>query len=72
MENNKDKQGLFISFEGGDGCGKSTQVGFLIEYLKENNIDYVQVKEPGDTNIGEKIRAILLDKENTEMTPLAE
>ena len=65
-------QGLFISFEGGDGCGKSTQVLRLCKYLEKHNIDYIQVKEPGDTKIGESIRSLLLDKNNTEMTSLTE
>ncbi len=72
MDITSEIRGLFITFEGGDGCGKSTQVAFLIEYLKAHSIDYVQIKEPGDTHIGEKIRSILLDKENSEMTPVAE
>ena len=64
--------GLFITFEGIDGCGKSTQIKLLTGYLDEKGRDYLLVREPGGTVIGEKIRSILLDKENYEMSPAAE
>ena len=65
-------KGIFISFEGIDGCGKSTQCEMLKEYLKENNKDFIFVREPGGTVIGERIREILLDKKNTQMTARTE
>ena len=51
---------LFISFEGIDGCGKSTQVKMLLERLDQENIDSALVREPGGTQISEEIRNILL------------
>lgn len=51
---------VFISFEGIDGSGKGTQVQLFVEYLKKNGVDFVYVREPGGTPIGEKIRNILL------------
>ena len=65
-------KGLFITFEGIDGCGKSTQCEMLKEYLKDNNKDFIFVREPGGTVIGERIREILLDKKNTQMTARTE
>ena len=66
------KKGLFITFEGIDGCGKSTQCELLKNYLEGNNKEYIFVREPGGTIIGERIREILLDKKNTQMTPRTE
>jgi dTMP kinase len=60
-------KGLFISFEGVDGCGKSTQLRFLGEYLKEKGFDLLFTREPGGCVIAEKIRGLLLDVENSEM-----
>ena len=65
-------KGIFITFEGIDGCGKSTQCEMLKEYLKENNKDFIFVREPGGTIIGERIREILLDKKNSQMTARTE
>ena len=65
-------KGFFISFEGIDGCGKSTQIKKLIERLKENNYQTLLTREPGGTIISEKIRAILLDKENNNLSNQAE
>lgn len=61
-------RGLFITFEGIDGCGKSTQCELLKKYFADNDIDFISVREPGGTVIGERIREILLDKKNTQMT----
>jgi len=58
---------MFITFEGLDFCGKSTQVQLLEEHLKNNNLEVILIREPGGTNISEKIRNILLDKKNKEM-----
>jgi dTMP kinase len=65
-------KGLFITFEGIDGCGKSTQLELLSARLKEMGREYIVVREPGGTVVGEKIRNILLDKKNDSMVPLAE
>ena len=58
---------MFITFEGIDFCGKSTQVGLLRDYLLEQKKDVHLIREPGGTEISEKIREILLDKKNNAM-----
>lgn len=60
-------QGRFITFEGCDGVGKSTQVRLLKEYLEESGQDALFLREPGGTKISEKIRALVLSSENSEM-----
>ncbi len=64
--------GLFISFEGNDGAGKSTQAELLKKYLTEKNYRAVMLREPGGTEIGEKIRDIILDSANTKMKFMTE
>ena len=59
---------MFITFEGLDFCGKSTQVKLLEKYFLEKNKEVILIREPGGTNISEKIRNILLDKKNKEMS----
>jgi len=61
----------FISFEGIEGAGKSTQVKALAGYLRSKGYDVVETVEPGGTKIGDKIRELLLDPQN-HMDPLAE
>jgi dTMP kinase len=63
---------LFITFEGIEGCGKSTQVGRLADRLKASGIDPVLTLEPGGTRLGREIRGILLDSRNTDLSPFAE
>ena len=63
---------MFISVEGGDGSGKSTQLNNIKNYLEERGFEYIFTREPGGTEIGEKIREIILDPENTAMTDMAE
>lgn len=58
---------MFITFEGIDFCGKSTQVELLKEYLVQHNKNVHLIREPGGTEISEKIRGILLDKKNNAM-----
>jgi len=55
------KKGLFITFEGMDGCGKSTQLNLLADYLKSKGLDSVITREPGGAGLGEKLREILLN-----------
>lgn len=55
------KKGLFITFEGADGCGKTTQMDLLAEYLKNQGREVVLTREPGGKGLGEKIREILLN-----------
>lgn len=59
------KKGLFITFEGIDGCGKTTQLMKVKEYLENSGYDVVVTREPGALNIGQKIRNILLHAEET-------
>jgi len=66
------RNGLFISFEGPDGCGKSTQVKLFAQYLKEQGKDVVLTREPGGTPISEKIRSVILDPENKEESDVTE
>ena len=67
------KKGLFISFEGLDGSGKTTQIQMLKEHLNKENYPVIITKEPGGTLIGEKIRNLLLNPENNNPpVPLAE
>lgn len=63
---------LFVTFEGPEGCGKTTQVRLLAEWLSARGYDVLATREPGGTRIGEQIRAILLNPEHTEMVPAAE
>jgi dTMP kinase len=62
------RKGKFITFEGCDGCGKSTQLKLLSEYLTSNGIPHVFTREPGGGKISEAIREILLNGKNSEMT----
>ena len=54
----------FISFEGGEGAGKTTQINKLSKCLQKNNIDFFLTREPGGNNASEKIRKLILDKRN--------
>lgn len=67
-----DMKGIFITFEGIDGCGKSTQTALCREWLESLGKTVLLVREPGGTRIGEKIRELLLDKANGSMAPMAE
>lgn len=58
---------MFITFEGSEGCGKSSQVARLFTFLQKKGYDVISTREPGGTPIGEQIRAILSNLENTEM-----
>jgi dTMP kinase len=64
--------GIFITFEGIDFCGKTTQAKKLAEYLKEKGYDAVLIREPGGEKISEKIRKILLSEKNQEITNMTE
>lgn len=55
------KKGLFITFEGADGCGKTTQIKLLTEYLKNKGYDVIITREPGCKGLGERIRELLLN-----------
>ncbi len=66
------RKGLFITFEGIEGCGKSTQTKLLSDYFQANNISFCVTREPGGTFISEKIREILLDSSHKELNPETE
>jgi dTMP kinase len=65
-------RGKFITFEGLDGCGKSTQLENLAGALRQQGIDVVTTREPGGTEIGERIRAVLLDSRTAGLDSHAE
>jgi len=65
-------EGIFITFEGVEGSGKSTQAARLFAYLEENGHDALLIREPGSTKIGEQIRGVLLDSNNKAMDDYAE
>lgn len=64
--------GIFITMEGPDGSGKSTQINQLKSYLSNKGYDIILAREPGGTRISEKIREVILDKNNTEMGDMTE
>jgi dTMP kinase len=63
---------MFISLEGIEGCGKTTQLKYLSCYFADKGQPFVVTREPGGTEIGKKIRSILLDPASKELVPLAE
>ena len=65
-------RGYFITVEGTDWAGKTTQIKLIEDYLKSKNKSVVVTREPGGTSIGEKIRDILLDSQNSEMGMITE
>ena len=64
--------GAFITFEGIEGCGKTTQIGRLTSYLESVHRPFLVTREPGGTEIGDQIRGILLSAENAGMEPMTE
>src|SRR5215831_6056917 len=65
-------RGTFITFEGLDGCGKTTQLEKLATVLRGEGIDVLTTREPGGTEIGERIRTVLLDSRTAGLDPMAE
>jgi dTMP kinase len=63
---------MFITFEGPEGSGKTCQLAALAEYLIKNGYSVLATREPGGTSIGDQVRAILSDLENTDMRPRTE
>lgn len=63
---------IFITFEGIEGSGKSTQISLLADHLSELKIPFISTREPGGSDIGKKIRTLLLSTENTEITSRTE
>ncbi len=68
----KMKRGLFLTFEGPDAAGKSTQIEALRQFLEEKGIHPLVLREPGGTGISEQIRSVLLDSANKDMLPVTE
>lgn len=66
------RKGLFITFEGVEGCGKSTHSKLLYEYLKRSGYRVVHTREPGGTKLGEAVRRVLLDSPGIGISDLAE
>ncbi len=66
------KKGIFITIEGPDGSGKSTQIRRINEFFEKRGCSTLNTREPGGTDIGEKIREILLDRANGEMHAMTE
>ena len=66
------RQQRFISFEGIEGCGKTTQINLLSEYLTRRSIPFTVTREPGGTAVGEGIRKILLNSETIHLTAASE
>jgi dTMP kinase len=65
-------RGTFITIEGPEGCGKTTQSNILVQHIKEQGYEVILTREPGGTRIGEVIRALVLDAKYEEMAPLTE
>ena len=67
------KRGKFITFEGGEGCGKSTHIDRLVNHLRQDGYQVLIAREPGGTDVGEQIRYILqYSKKSVAMVPEAE
>ncbi|PKM57698.1 MAG: dTMP kinase [Firmicutes bacterium HGW-Firmicutes-3] len=65
-------KGIFITIEGGDGSGKSTQIDLLMSYFSEHGFNVLLTREPGGTPISEKIREVILDSSHMEMANMTE
>lgn len=65
-------KGKFITIEGSEGAGKSTNIQYIQDYLQAKNINFIATREPGGTPVAEKIRDLLLDKQNTSLCEDAE
>ncbi len=72
IEKERHRQGLFITFEGVDGSGKTTQANMLCSHLLQRGLEVMSTREPGGTRVGERIREILLDRRLREMTAMTE
>jgi dTMP kinase len=66
------KRGFFLTLEGAEGVGKSTNIEFITQYLEQRGIDYVLTREPGGTQLGERIRELLLAVHEESMSELTE
>ncbi len=66
------QKGRFITFEGGDGCGKSTQLRLLANWLQQQNVDNISTKEPGGTPVGQELRQLLVCGDKDKFDAVAE
>lgn len=66
------QKGLFITFEGGEGSGKSTQIQLFASYLQQQNYDVILTREPGGTEVGREIRRILVEGDKDKFDEIAE
>jgi dTMP kinase len=66
------RRGKLITFEGGEGAGKGTQLELLYTLLDDRRIKYLPIREPGGTSVGEEVREILLNPANTQLSDIAE
>jgi dTMP kinase len=66
------KKGIFITFEGPDGSGKTSQLAALADYLRQAGYPLLATREPGGTPIGDQVRSVLMGLKNTEMQPRTE
>ncbi|MEC4176599.1 dTMP kinase [Adlercreutzia sp. R7] len=66
------QRGLFVTFEGGDGAGKSTQIRFLARFLEDRGREVLRLREPGGTAVGEALRRVVLDPAHGAMSDRAE
>jgi dTMP kinase len=66
------KRGLFITVEGGEGVGKSTNIAFLDQQLRDRGVDLLVTREPGGSKLGEALRQLLLDVNEESVDPMAE
>lgn len=65
-------KGKFVTFEGGEGVGKTTQLSMIKKYLCDEGKDAVFLREPGGNAVSERIRAVILDRQNADMTGMCE
>ena len=65
-------RGVFVTFEGGDGAGKTTHINFLSDALRDAGHEVVRLREPGGTTVGELLRDVVLNPEHDAMSPEAE
>jgi len=72
MRNSRGGKGFLISFEGGDRCGKSTQIALLAKALRKRGVPVRVFREPGGTRLGEGIRKLLLHRHDLKMSPFTE
>ena len=66
------RKGIFITFEGPEGCGKSTHSKLAAKFLKKEGYDVVYTREPGGTDLGDKIREVLLNLKKIDIPPITE